>query len=241
VQVKSVSPGPAGSIITGSRDNRAIVFTRDPSTTKVAYVPSAVITHHNFVNAVASVPPSSQFPEGLAPLFFLFFFLFFFPIEIGGSFPSKSSLTLFPLFPSFLPPSALLGLVLSAGRENIIYAHAPSNPAVPVLTLIGHTDNVCALAVAGTPEQPIIISGSWDKTCRVWAHGHCVQTLQGHELAVWSVLGLDNGDILTGSADKTIRLWRDGHCVKTITGHADCVRGLAILKSIGFVSSSNDG
>jgi len=45
----------------------------------------------------------------------------------------------------------------------------------------------------------------------------------------------------TGSADKTVKLWHEGTCVRTIHAHLDCVRGLALLKSIGFVSCSNDG
>ena len=98
----------------------------------------------------------------------------------------------------FLQLLLWIGLLVSGGRENIIYAHAPSNPAVPVYTMIGHTENICSLAIAGTPEAPLILSGSWDKSCRVWAHGQCVQVLEGHEAAVWSVIALENGDILSG-------------------------------------------
>ena len=45
----------------------------------------------------------------------------------------------------------------------------------------------------------------------------------------------------TGSADKTVKLWHEGTCVRTIHAHLDCVRGLALLKSIGFVSCANVG
>ena len=43
-----------------------------------------------------------------------------------------------------------------------------------------------------------------------------------------------------GSADKTIKMWKAGTCQKTFTGHTDCVRGLAVLSAVEFVSSSND-
>jgi len=47
--------------------------------------------------------------------------------------------------------------------------------------------------------------------------------------------------LLTASADKTIAMWKDGKKIKTITGHEDCVRSLALLPGIGFVSCGNDG
>ena len=173
--MKALAAGPNDSIITGSRDNRAILFARDQTANKVVYAPSTVVSHTNFVNAVAFVPPSQLYPEGKGSFFFLL-----------------SSC------PFFLQLLLWIGLLVSGGRENIIYAHAPSNPAVPVYTMIGHTENICSLAIAGTPEAPLILSGSWDKSCRVWAHGQCVQVLEGHEAAVWSVIALENGDILSG-------------------------------------------
>lgn len=68
--------------------------------------------------------------------------------------------------------------------------------------------------------------------------------MKGHEHAVWAVLGLPNGDIVTGSADSTIKIWRGAvgamKCIKTLHEHKDCVRGLALIPGIGFVSCSND-
>ncbi len=72
----------------------------------------------------------------------------------------------------------------------------------------------------------------------------CVQVLSGHEHTVWAVLGLPNGDVVTGSADSTIKIWHgppgEMKCIKTLKHHRDCVRGLALLPDIGFVSCSND-
>lgn len=144
---------------------------------------------------------------------------------------------------AYVPPSEIFndGLIVSGGRDNVVYVHLPSDPENPLMTLIGHTDNVCTVAVFGSPEEPTIVSGSWDKTAKIWKNGECIQTLTGHEQTVWSVLVLNNGDILTGSADKSIKLWRAGKCVKTITGHSDCVRGLCNYGNDGFVSCANDG
>lgn len=43
-----------------------------------------------------------------------------------------------------------------------------------------------------------------------------------------------------GSADKTIIKWQNEKRVQTLYGHTDCVRALALLPDIGFVSCGND-
>lgn len=64
-----------------------------------------------------------------------------------------------------------------------------------------------------------IVSGSWDKTARVWSGQQCVLTLQGHLEAVWATDVFPTQNlILTGSADHTIRLWRNGTCERVFTG-----------------------
>ena len=102
----------------------------------------------------------------------------------------------------------------------------------------GHTENVCALAVT---KDNLIISGSWDKTAKIWKDGKCIHTLVGHEFAVWGVVQLENLLVATASADKTIRLWNNGVQTKVLSGHNDVVRTLAIVPSLGFASCSNDG
>ncbi|NXG69255.1 PLAP protein, partial [Baryphthengus martii] len=64
---------------------------------------------------------------------------------------------------------------------------------------------------------------------------------QGHTAAIWAVKILpEQGLMLTGSADKTIKLWKAGRCERTFTGHEDCVRGLAVLSEMEFLSCAND-
>jgi WD40 repeat protein len=74
-------------------------------------------------------------------------------------------------------------------------------------TFFGSQDNVSCLA-AGPGGDGVFASGSWDKTVRVWRNNECTQVLRGHELAVWAVLILDNGDIVSAAADKTIKVRR---------------------------------
>jgi len=91
------------------------------------------------------------------------------------------------------------GIILTGGRENVIFAFSPSTPQSPLFFLTGHSDNICSISAFGNPENPTIVSGSWDTLAKVWQNGQCVQTLRGHSLAVWSVLPLDDL-IITGFA-----------------------------------------
>ncbi|KAF9139538.1 hypothetical protein BGX30_007836 [Mortierella sp. GBA39] len=130
------------------------------------------------------------------------------------------------------------GLIVTGGSDKLINVWDPEDSSAPVYTLVGHTDNVCSL-FADTDGH--IVSGSWDRTAKIWRNWQCVYTLEGHTQAIWGVLELEHEIIVTASADKTIAMWKDGKKIKTITGHEDCVRSLALLPGIGFVSCGNDG
>jgi len=75
--------------------------------------------------------------------------------------------------------------------------------------LLGHEDYV--RSVAFSPDGKKIVSGSDDKTIRVWDAQTGIQIaepLYGHESSVRSVTFSPNGDkIISGSLDKTIRIW----------------------------------
>ncbi|KAI8923447.1 WD40-repeat-containing domain protein, partial [Entophlyctis helioformis] len=141
---------------------------------------------------------------------------------------------------AYAPPSATqpLGLIYSGGSDKMVYAFDPNNTEEAVLSLAGHTDNVCVLAVGDNGD---VISGSWDKTAKVWRNGKEVYELKGHAFAVWGVLVLGQDLYATASADKTIKLWNGSKNTATLTGHTDVVRSLVALPGIGFASCSNDG
>ncbi|CAH1775959.1 unnamed protein product [Owenia fusiformis] len=130
------------------------------------------------------------------------------------------------------------GLILTGSNDSMIFGYTLDSPQ-PILRLEGHSNTVSCLAAG---KFGTILSGSWDKTAKVWLNQKCVMTLTGHELAVWAVAVMpEQGVMLTGSADKTIKMWKAGRCEKTYKGHTDCVRGLAVLNATEFLSCSNDG
>ncbi|KAF9204677.1 hypothetical protein BGZ59_000933 [Podila verticillata] len=131
------------------------------------------------------------------------------------------------------------GLIVSGGSDKLINVWNPDDASEPLYTLAGHTDNVCSLFA---DVDGHIVSGSWDKTAKVWRDWQVAHTLEGHSQAIWGVVELvEHNIVVTASADKTIAMWKDGKKTKTITGHEDCVRSLALLPGTGFVSCGNDG
>lgn len=98
-----------------------------------------------------------------------------------------------------------------------------------VRTLHGHTDGVMCLQFSETlqhPSFPILITGSYDRTVRVWniETGLEVRCLRGHTRAV-RALQFDEAKLITGSMDRTIRVWnwRTGECIRTLEGHTEGV------------------
>ncbi|KAI0748494.1 phospholipase A-2-activating protein [Daedaleopsis nitida] len=141
---------------------------------------------------------------------------------------------------AYLPPApgAPEGYAVTGGQDTVINIFAlPATKGDPNFSLLGHTENVCALHTA---EDGTIISGSWDKTAKVWKDFQLLYDLVGHQQSVWTVLAIDVGQFLTGSADNTIKLWKQHKNVRTYPGHTQAVRALALITDIGFASCSND-
>lgn len=114
----------------------------------------------------------------------------------------------------------------------------------PLLQLKGHESTVCALA--GGLKARSIISGSWDKTARVWTISETGDftfiKLEGHEAAVWAVATVPNQrKYVTGGADKCIYYWNEqGEKLRLLKGHTDCVRALVPLPANSLLSCGND-
>ncbi|KAI0060847.1 WD40 repeat-like protein [Artomyces pyxidatus] len=98
-----------------------------------------------------------------------------------------------------------------------------------VRTLKGHTDGVMCLQFSETfahPAFPILITGSYDRTARVWnlETGEEMRCMKGHTRAV-RALQFDEVKLVTGSMDHTLRVWnwRTGQCIRTLEGHTEGV------------------
>jgi len=105
-------------------------------------------------------------------------------------------------------------------------------------TLTGHTDGVMCLQFSESlphPFFPVLISGSYDCTVRVWdmETGDQLHCLKGHTLPV-RALQFDEAKLITGSMDCTLKVWdwRVGKCIRTFTGHSKGVVCLNYDKNV---------
>lgn len=98
------------------------------------------------------------------------------------------------------------------------------------LTLRGHTDAV--LDVAYSPDGKHLITGSSDKTAKIWdaVSGRELLTLSGHTDEVNGVaFSPDGSRVATASYDKTAKVWDaiSGKELFTLSGHTDQVWDVA--------------
>lgn len=113
-------------------------------------------------------------------------------------------------------------------------ASAESVDAQCTGVLKGHGGPVFALATLWS----LLISGSLDKTIRVWDldSGATMRVLTGHTSAVRALATID-GNIVSGSRDATIRVWdaATGAQRRVLTGHAGPVHSVVAARNGGRV------
>ncbi len=99
-----------------------------------------------------------------------------------------------------------------------------------IFTLYGHNEEVSS--VAFSPDGTRIVTGSGDKTAKVWdaRSGSPLLELKGHSGGVSSVAFSPDGKrIVTGSGDKTAKVWdaQTGSLLLDLQGHSDGVSSAA--------------
>jgi WD40 repeat protein len=109
--------------------------------------------------------------------------------------------------------------------------------------LRGHEGEVSSVAV--TLDGRRIITGSYDKTVRVWdtKSGREIAALHGHEGEVMSVaITPDGRRIISGSFDKTVRVWEaeSGREIAVLRGHEGQVMSVAVTPDDRRIISGSD-
>lgn len=135
-------------------------------------------------------------------------------------------------------PLILPGLVASSlePEQPTVPADAvpPQEPVaqadVKSQSLSGHSETVWAVAVI--PNRRGFVSGSFDKTLRLWSpEGELQRVFSGHTDAVRAVaVSTDGQTIVSGSSDKTIKIWdtQTGNLLRTLAGHNGPVWSVAM-------------
>jgi len=100
------------------------------------------------------------------------------------------------------------------------------------MTLRGHFEGV--ISVAFSPDGQRIVTGSSDRTAKVWeiATGREMLTLKGHNAQIFAVAFSSDGQrIITGSEDKTAMVWDavSGRERLTLKGHTTSVESVAFF------------
>ncbi|CAM6022305.1 unnamed protein product [Sphagnum balticum] len=139
--------------------------------------------------------------------------------------------------------------VVSGGADFAVLLwslHCRTNLRYPIVRpyrFLGHQGAVCALAVS--PLDNVVASGSKDKTVRLWlptveakstvikAHGGAVRTIG---------FSHDGQFLLTGSDDKTIKIWlvHKQKFLVTLTGHLNWLRSAEFSPDDRHICSGGD-
>ncbi|CAN2046761.1 exported hypothetical protein [Candidatus Magnetomoraceae bacterium gMMP-1] len=99
------------------------------------------------------------------------------------------------------------------------------NAQAEIRPVIQKENSFTVVSVAIDPTGRYIVSGSGDKTVKLWNlnTGRLIKTLTGHSSYVWSAAIDPTGRyIVSGSWGNTLKLWNlnTGKLIKTLNGHS---------------------
>src|SRR5437868_2730649 len=102
-------------------------------------------------------------------------------------------------------------------------------------TLKDHNNVISCLAILQTSTGEYLISGSSDKTLKIWDTKmyKCIKTLVGHTGSVYCVAVFSEHLVASGSQDNTLKLWNtktnDDALIATLEGHTHDVYSVAFI------------
>ncbi len=134
--------------------------------------------------------------------------------------------------------------VRKTGSETKLSSKSDASSSGELLrVLLGHRSDV--YCVAFSPDSRRVVSGSWDRTLKVWdtATGQELFTLKGHTDILRDVAYTPDGrQIVSGSDDRTLRFWdaATGKQTRTIEANPDGVRSLAISPDSKRIASGGE-
>ncbi|CCO32470.1 hypothetical protein BN14_06530 [Rhizoctonia solani AG-1 IB] len=137
--------------------------------------------------------------------------------------------------------------VASASINGKIKVH-DANTLESIGYSFGHLKAVSGLGFV--PNSSYLVSGSTDRTIRVWDMDTCPKVMDippfvGHSSGIWSIsLSKDGTRLISGSSDNTLRMWdtqTGAQIGSPFTGHSSYVYGVAISPdATRVVSGPND-
>jgi len=107
---------------------------------------------------------------------------------------------------------------------------------------VGHESGVHAVAV--TPDGRYAVSGSFDKTLRLWElnTGKFIRNFEGHAGTVFGAAVTPDGQrIVSGSSDGTLRVWdlNTAKLINTLSGHTGKIYAVKITLDGRYIISSS--
>jgi WD40 repeat protein len=143
----------------------------------------------------------------------------------------------------------VVGLILYVAARNVVIAYDKTNKTQPgqlLLTFTGHSEGVRTIAYS--PDGKRIISGSGDKTIKIWdaETGLLIRTISGHGYRIMSAAYSPDGRrIVSSDPMGTVKIWdaENGQEIRTLSGH-----GTYTVESVAYspngqrvMSAANDG
>ena len=127
-------------------------------------------------------------------------------------------------------------VLIGAGTITAGGVTAIAEPTAGGARLIGSHSNIVS-SVAFAPNGRAAVSGSYDKTLRLWdtTAGDLIRTFVGHTDIVTSLaISPDGRTVLSGSRDATLRLWdfASGQTLRVLTGHTITITSVAIARTV---------